>query len=317
MPNHDHVAGPRLTDSAGVIDPLRRAIVSGLLAVPALAVTGIGGAFAQTTEPRPFNTRIVMSGHSLTDPIPVPLEMMVRAAGGKEALGMAIDPSTVPGSPMEIRWRDTNAYHTDARRDIGNYDVLVLTERVPLSNTFPWHDSPGFALLWFNHAWANGNGGRGAETILYATWIHSDSGPDSTFPHKDPDMFIPFRERLPIEMAMWQQILDHVNANRTDGSPPMRMIPGPLLMAAVYDAIAEGTAPGLTAITDLFSDTIHVGPIGAYLMALAHFAVIYRRDPRTIPNFAAEPGWPRPETADWMKSLVWDVVRAHPDSGVS
>jgi hypothetical protein len=88
-------------------------------------------------------------------------------------------------------------------------------------------------------------------------------------------------------------------------------------MAAVYDAIAEGNAPGLTAITDLFSDTIHVGPIGAYLMALAHFAVIYRRDPRTIPNFAAEPGWPRPETADWMKSLVWDVVRAHPDSGVS
>jgi hypothetical protein len=315
MSHRNSPAKPSLADAD--VHPSRRALLSGLLAVPALAAIGTGRALAQTAAPRPFNTRIVMSGHSLTDSIPVPLDMMVRAAGGKDTLGMAIEPSTVPGSPMESRWKDTNGYKTDARRDIGNFDVLVVTERVPLSNTLPWHDSLGYGLLWFDHAWTQGNGGRGAETILYATWIHTDSGPDSTFPYNDPDMFIPFRERLPIEMALWQQILDHVNANRVDGSPPMRMIPGPLIIAAAYDAIMAGTAPGLTAITDLFDDTIHINLMGGYLIALAHFAVIYRRDPRTIPNFAAEPGWPRPETADWMKALVWDVVRAYPDSGVS
>jgi|GEM_PF-6681244 len=46
-------------------------------------------------------------------------------------------------------------------------------------------------------------------------------------------------------------------------------------MAAAYDAIAAGEAPGISAVEDLFDDNIHVNDAGAYLIALAHFAVLY------------------------------------------
>jgi hypothetical protein len=118
-------------------------------------------------------------------------------------------------------------------------------------------------------------------------------------------------------MGSWQEIVDHVNRNRISGSPPMRAIPGPKVMAAVFDAIAAGTAPGLDSMADLFADNIHVNDLGAFLIALAHFAVIYGRDPRSIPDLRGEGNWPRRDQADWMKQLVWDVVRAYPDSGLS
>lgn len=281
------------------------------LAVAAIAIF-VATAVAETSEksevtlPRPLGTRVIQSGHSLTDPIPVVLEKMIRASGGPNTV---MARSTVPGSPMEIRWKNPPGSELpDARARIGDYEVLVLTERVPLSNTLPWHNSPGEALRWFNHAWENGNGGRGAETILYATWVEIDSGPGYENPHRDPEGNIPWRERLPLELARWAQIVDHVNANRPTGSPPMRLIPGPLIFAAVHDEIAAGTAPHLTNISQLFSDNIHVNDDGAYLISLAHFAVIYGRDPRELPEKAGKPQALHPETAQWMKELVWQVL---------
>jgi hypothetical protein len=227
---------------------------------------------------------------------------MVAFAGARAAV---IHKSTVPGSPMEVRWATPPGYdQPDARHDIADYDTLVLTERVPLSNTLPWHNSIEQGLLWFTNAWTKGNDGKGAETILYATWIDITSGPGAENPHNDPEASIPFRERLPIEMARWESIQDHVNEIRPSGSPPMRMIPGPLLIAAIYDEIAAGTAPGLTDISDLFSDGIHLNDLGNYYIALAHFAVIYDRDPRGMQNM----GGATPEQARWMQELVWRVL---------
>lgn len=294
--------------------PDRRSVLAGLAVLPALAATPLRAEPVQ----RPFNLRIVMSGHSLTDPIPEPLDMMVKAAGGAESRGMLIDKSTIPGSPAEHRWNTTPIEPVDAKRDIGKYDVLVLTERVPVRPTLQWHGSDKIALSWFEHAWKNGNGGKGAETILYASWISVISGPgnEDKWDMQD-ERLIPFRERLDLEMGAWQQIADYVNTNRPTGTPPMRVIPGPKIMGAVHDAIQAGTAPGLTEMKDLFEDDIHVNAMGTYLITLAHYAVIYGRDPREIPNLRGNPGWPTHEQADWMKALVWDVLRAYPDSGLA
>ncbi len=291
--------------------PTRRAVLAGMAAVPALARAGL----AQSDRERPFNLRIVMSGHSLTDPIPVPLEIMVKAAGGAESRGMVIDNSSIPGSPMSHRWDHDFYMPIDARRDIANYELLVLTERVTVLATIQWHDSLGMALTWVKHAWENGNDSKGAQTVLYASWITLDSGPDRQIEGNDtPEGLLPFRERLDVEMVHWQEIADHVNANRPTDCPFVQVIPGPKIMARVYDEIAAGTAPGLKAITDIFDDDIHVNAKGAFLIALAHFAVIYGRDPRSIPPLRGEPGWPSAEQQEWMKALVWDVVRAYPDS---
>jgi len=292
--------------------PDRRSVLTGLAALPVLAGTGL----AKTGRERPFNLRVIMSGHSLTDPIPGPLTAMVRAAGGEAAIGMKIDADTVPGSPIEWRWEHRDRT-PDSRMDIGNYDLLVLTERVTVRSAMQWHRTKELALEWFNLAWTKGSGDRGAETILYASWISITSGPDNKDEYDSEEQLIPFRERLDLEMGSWQEIVDHVNRIRISGSPPMRAIPGPKVMAAVYDAIAAGTAPGLKAMSDIFEDSIHVNGLGGFLISLAHFAVIYGRDPRSIPDLRGEGNWPSREQAEWMKQLVWDVVRAYPDSGLT
>ena len=291
----------------------RRALLQGVAAV---SLCGMGCvAHGQTAAPKPFSARVIQSGHSLTDPIVPVLETMVARAGGQAARGGAMARSTVPGSPMDWRWDHRNEYMVDARLAIADYDVLVITERAPLSGTIQWHDSPNVALRWYTHALTEGSGGAGAETILYATWVDIDSGPGFENPWNDPDGHLTFRERLPREMENWQSIADHVNAGRPDTAPPMRVIPGPLIMAAVHDSISEGQAPGIARIEDLFSDTIHLNDHGAYLIALAHFAVIYGRDPRDVPDGPGSAAAPAPETAAWMKELVHDVLRAYPDAG--
>jgi hypothetical protein len=265
----------------------------------ALLIMWPSGVLAQE---RPLTQRVIQSGHSLTDGIFGPLRDMVRLAGNNAVI---IDKSTDPGSPMDWRWNNPpGSGQPDARHDIARYDTLVLTERVPLSNTMPWHNSLDEALRWFTNTWTNGNDGRGAETILYATWVNTDSGPNHENPYDDPEGKIIFRDRLPLEMVRWETILDHVNKNRPEGSVPMRMIPGPMLMAAIYDEIAAGNAPGLADISDLFADSIHLNELGNYYISLAHFAVIYGRDPRGMQNL----GGATPEQARWMQNLVWRVL---------
>lgn len=292
--------------------PDRRSVLSGLACLPVL----VGSSRANTGTERSLNLRVIMSGHSLTDGIPDPLVAIVETVGGASSKGMKIDADTVPGSPIQHRWENRD-HGPDSRMEIGNYEILVLTERVPVRSTMTAHHTKDLALEWFDLAWTKGNGGRGAETVLYASWITITSGPGNKDEYDSEELIIPFRERLELEMGSWQEIVDHVNLNRISGSPPMRAIPGPMIMAAVYDAIAAGTAPGLKTMADLFIDNIHVNDLGAFLIALAHFAVIYGRDPRSIPDLRGEARWPRGEQAAWMKQLVWDVVRAYPDGGLS
>lgn len=266
-----------------------------------------------SAELRPLDMRVVQSGHSLTDPIPRFLLAMVQAAGGR---GAVIERSTIPGSPMDWRWNN-RAPGVDARHDIADFDLLVLTERVPLADTMEYHDSPGWALRWAEHAWADGRGGAGAEVVLYATWIGRDTGPGaSAEARRHPEGHLPFRARLQIEADRWDAIRDHVNAHRPAGSPEVPMIPGPALMTALYDAVAAGAVPGVSAFADFFSDDIHLSDLGSYVVALAHYAVIYGRDPRDLPAGLGRLPLPDVDLARWLQALVHDVVWRDPRTGI-
>jgi hypothetical protein len=292
----------------------RRAILRMGVVFPSALAAGM--AQAAFGDPRPYSARIIQSGHSLTDPIVPVLKSIVEAVGGAEARRGSVDRSTVPGSLMEARWEIRLKYPPDARIEIDKYDVLVITERAPLSGTVEWHDSNLAALVWFEHAWNTGSAGQGAETILYATWVNVTSGPGFDNKWKDPEGHMTFRDRMAPEMLRWQTIADFVNANRSDGSPPMTVIPGPLIFAEVYDAIEAGKAPGLSELSDLFSDDIHLNDKGAYLIALAHFAVIYRRDPRIVPDRTGLPFGVHQDTAIWMKEVVANVLQSYPGAGL-
>lgn len=302
--------GHGTTDHAAIS---RRGFLYGATALP---LVGYGQrAQAAVQGHLALDARTIHSGHSLTDPIVPMLDTLVSTVDPITSRGRVIDRSTIPGSPMDWRWDNRTAPMPDARDDIADYELLVITERVSLSGTKPWHNSEEMALRWFTHAWENGHGGAGAQTILYATWVQIDSGPDFENPFNDPEGHLLFRDRLPLEMARWQEILDHVNTNRPSGAPKMHMIPGPLIMAAAHDDVVAGNAPGVQGIDDLFSDDIHLNTAGAFLISLAHLAVIYGIDPRSVPGRMGRSGWPSEETADWMKTLVHEVLQDYPDSG--
>lgn len=283
----------------------------GLLSAALLAMTLAAPVQAQD-DPLP-TLRILESGHSLTDGVMVPLQDMINAGGGRAG---TLIKSTLPGSPMEIRWKDPTDPDQREPEVMAQFDVFVNTERVALSGTLPWHDSPGYALKFMEHAWEHGNDGKGATSILYSSWVSLDSGPDYENPYKDPDGLIPFRERLDREMVLWEQILNHANENRPEGAPEMKMIPGTLVMAAAYDDIAAGNAPGIDDFRQMFSDDIHTNEMGGYLIALAHYAVIFNRDPRGLPAGVPARGGPSPEQAAWMQELVWNVVSNYPAAHV-
>ena len=88
-------------------------------------------------------------------------------------------------------------------------------------------------------------------------------------------------------------------------------------MAAVHDGIEAGEVPELNDIADLFSDDIHLNDLGAYYIALAHYVVIFGRDPRGLSNRLGMAQSPSQELADWMQDTVWRVVSNYPGSGVN
>lgn len=257
----------------------------------ALALTTcpiLGQLHARETE-----TRIVQSGHSLTDGIIAPLRDFIRFAGPR---GAHVAKSTIPGSPLDWRW--SHAAVPDIRQPevISEFDVLVITERVPLAETMSYHESGKWAAHWCAHAWKHGAQGKGARCILYASWVS---------PFETDASFV---SRLSDEQAMWEEIHTHLNTERASDAPVVPIIPSPQILAEAVEQIELGLAPGIVDISELFLDEIHLNTMGNYLIALAHYAVIFDTDPRGLPHGVPAMGGPNREQAVWMQGLVWDVL---------
>ena len=111
---------------------------------------------------------------------------------------------------------------------------------------------------------------------------------------------------------------------------PVHVIPaGQVLRRFVEEIERRGGVDGLTRKEDLFArtdagaqDTIHLNDLGAYLVALTHYAVLYHKSPVGSPrrlrradgSAAAVPG---EEVARLMQEVVWEVVRGYPKTGVA
>jgi hypothetical protein len=263
--------------------------------------------------------RQIHSGHSLSDayganPWPGRLILATATRPGTRPYD-TIHRSSIPGSPMLWRW-DHPSDRPDARRNIDEFELLVITESVPLKANEEWFRTDTLDVLdrWVAHAWKNGNHGRGAEVMLFSSWTywrHSGKPPEY-----DTEAGIPFRERLEIDGARWERMQDSANANRPPGMPPIYMIPGHRLMMRVHDDIAAGRAPGLSSIGDIFADDIHLNPMGQYAITCLVYAVIYQRDPRELPNRLAPEDRFSAAQARYFKTAAWEVATGYRRSGV-
>lgn len=187
--------------------------------------------------------------------------------------------------------------------DSGEYDAVILTEAVEIRDMIKYNDSWDYLARWAKAAWAANPETR---VYFYETW-HPIDDPEGWLFRLDRDLG-----------AYWEgEILDRaLNADGVDR--PIYVIPGGQVMARLARELEEtGGVAGLRTYKDVFSDNIHFNDLGAYLIALTHYAVLYQRNPAGLPHDLLKANGtpaqaPSPEAAALMQRVVWDVVTSYP-----
>jgi len=281
---------------------------------------------SQTLPPKqasPLDVLQIHSGHSLTDPLfanwpgqYVNLVGTLNMLPGWQLFDVMVGKSTIPGSQIRSRWENPPGFGSpDARLDIANWELLSITERVPLlyegGNTQQWYldgieEQKEYLSLFVNNAWNTGNSGNGTPTLLWSTWVNID-GSDGNF-----------RLMLDIQGDEWERMQDYANLNRPTGAPPVYMIPGHKMMARIYDDIELGLVPGITDIEQIFSDNIHPNELGAYAVTMIHYACIFNQSPVGLTNdLSGGATFPTVALATYLQNMIWDVVTNYNRTGIT
>jgi len=195
----------------------------------------------------------------------------------------------------------------------GDYDAVVLTEMVELRDAVRYHGSAKYLRKWGSLV---REASPDTRIYLYETWHRLDD-PAGWLDRVDADL-----DRL------W---LGKLAGSDTRRNPkrPIYLIPGGQVMAAVARAAEEGQVDGLTKREQLFAlepsgkqDMIHFSDLGAYAVALTHFAVLYHRSPAGLPHQLARADGSKANAMSAMaarqvQDIVWQVVTALPRTGVA
>jgi hypothetical protein len=228
------------------------------------------------------------------------------------------------GTPLRAHWEDrveiagfdtenAHAHFRPAQEALasGSFDAVVLTEMVELRDALRWHAGAAYLARWVLAAQA---GNPDARIYLYETWHRLD----------DPSGWL---ERIDGDLpALW--LAELAQGAMAWGAPPVHIIPGGQVLAAAARAAEGGTLPGVAQRQDFFArnadgtqDPIHLNDLGAWLIALTHYATLYHRSPEGLPTTLARADGSSfsvpPDTAAALQALVWQVVRATPRTGVS
>jgi hypothetical protein len=92
------------------------------------------------------------------------------------------------------------------------------------------------------------------------------------------------------------------------------LVPVGYVMNEMNARMKSDKVPGYTNIYQLYRDGIHLNEAGCYLVGCAFFATLLKQSPLGLPT---EPyGKIDAGLAETIQKVVWDVVAAHPDSGV-
>lgn len=183
-----------------------------------------------------------------------------------------------------------------------DYDVLVFTEMIGLREAVIYHNSTEAVTRLITQARAaNPN----LAFVLYETWHPLDDKGD-------------WLARIPEDRAaLWEPAL-LAPAIRAAGAP-VHIIPAGTIIAELVREVeaTPGGIGGMTSRQDLFSDNIHLNDLGHYLVALAHYATLYRNSPEGLPYRllradGSPADAPSPELAARMQQVVWRVVTSSP-----
>ena len=278
----------------------------------------------------------VHSGHSLTDTYtnegdawPGYINLLFQSQFGTTdwVYGETHHRDTVPGSPLKTRWEDATAAD-GARLGISQYQSLMITEggpppRMSEASTDRFHDSLHYLYLFAENAYLNGNGGQGAETVLWSIWPEAEGwiGYGGNAEAEWGDLG-GFRNCLPEYGRFFRFIAEYVTWKMHQNYPELPdewrvwVCPAHAWWMRVYDDIQAGLVPGITDHRQLFRDEvgqIHPNLVGSYgLTVLAH-TFLYQQDVRML---SYVPGNVSAELDAYYKQIAWEIVNQQESAGM-
>lgn len=295
---------------AGIRSFICGSVVSLVLAlVPAAAI-------AQAAQ---SESRVVFVGHSLLN-----YDMAEIVKGLAESKGLLIRRAAQSnvGTNIANNWRQCrrSAYPgqnpwwelacdaIDAGTDRGPYDTLVVTQvNNPIIN--PANPSnPGSTPedynLFLQLFLSRNPSGR---AFFYTQW----EGLGSQW-HRGADWTSKIAEELAFFERLVQRI-EEISRSSHGRNVDVNLIPANVALRDLIIAAESGRFPGITSRRQLFTDDVHVTPLGAYYIACVIYSSIYQQSPvgatgRTVGRWGAEITNLPPEMARSLQLFAWDVV---------
>lgn len=217
----------------------------------------------------------------------------------------------INGSPLKNSWNNSQNgensinFKTDYNN---NFNVLVITEAVPLDNHLQWNQTQLYA---HNFCKTAENTNPNSQCYIYETWHCINSG--TTGCSFDAGGDINWRIRLDTYLSKWESIADSVEKRGMNKS--VLVIPAGQAMAMLFDSIEAGKIDGYTSISQFFSDDIHLNDLGNYYVACVQFATIFKQSPvgaiSNVKNqYDVSYNIPHTNTALMKKlqEMAWNVV---------
>lgn len=285
---------------------------------PPLDVTAFEALYATPASAPQGALRVYHLGHSLVAyDMPAMLTQLAEAGVGK---GHTYESQLGWGTTLKAHWEpdtpingfeesNNHPQYRDAHDAIssGDYDALVLTESVEIRDAIKYSDSARYLHEWAVAARAKQPDIR---VYLYESWPELD----------DPEGWL---FRLDRDLALyWEDEILRRALNYAPPPQPIYMIPAGQVMARfVREVEVRGGIGPIKTRADLFDDNIHFNDLGAYLVALTHYAVLYQKSPVGLPHTllradgsaATDPGL---DAARLMQEITWQVVKNYSRSGV-
>lgn len=283
-------------------------------APPPLSLDAFEALYTDPLPKPPSTLKVFHLGHSLVGrDMPAMLQQLAPQ-------GHQYDSQLGWGTALRAHWEpdvEINGFkvendhprYRDAKEALrsGEYDALVITEMISLRDAVRYFSSWDYARRWARLAH---EGNPKMRVYLYETWHNIDEGDEDWLKRVDRDLG-----------ELWEGEILRRAVDPNSGLT-IYLIPAGQVLERLVREIENGDGlEGLKRREDLFSDTIHFNDIGAYVVALTHYAVLYQRSPVGLPHqlrrangeFAVAPS---EAAARRMQEIVWEVVTSLPRTGV-
>lgn len=254
---------------------------------------------------------VMMVGHSLFGSDgPDMLQEALRTGRGEGNVSAQI----INGAPLKYNWENSDQEEgVDARAQLPRGDTthLILTEALPLQNHITWSDSSLYAQAFARLAISTN---PQAHVYVQETWHSLRSGTGVAVEHDDK-ADIPWRTRLDQDLPLWQSIVSDVQAGNQSDKATVSLIPAGQAMARLYDQIAADAVLGISNISALFSDDIHLNDTGHYFVAMVQYGTLTGQSPLGLPvDFNDRWGrgfdTPDPDLARELQRVAWETVQS-------